>query len=469
MAPYDAAPEGSWQHAGKALLGHPKSGSHVVQFYEGEAFLTEVVAHYLAEGLQGGEPLVVIASGPHREAFTARLARSGVDVAAECAAGRLTLLDARETLSRFMVDGLPDASRFDEVLSGVLERSLEAGRGTRVRAYGEMVDLLWQDGLPDAAVQLEELWNDLADEHSFCLLCAYDLGRFGSEADARPFRDVCRAHTHVLPTESYSQIEDPDCRLREVALLQQRARTLEKEVQHREQVERELLEALRLRDDFLGLASHELRTPLTALQLQLHSLHGSTGDAGLQERLARTLRHAERLAVLVDGLLDVSRLSAGPVELELEEVDLARLARDAVERALGMPGGPGSPILVLSEGPVLGSWDRARLEQVLTHLLANALKYGRGHPIEVRVEGLPERARLAVRDEGPGISPEHHDRIFERFERAPSPDHVGGLGLGLWRVRRIAEAHGGSIRVKSEPGRGATFILELPRRREAGR
>ncbi|WP_232293259.1 sensor histidine kinase [Stigmatella aurantiaca] len=113
--------------------------------------------------------------------------------------------------------------------------------------------------------------------------------------------------------------------------------------------------------------------------------------------------------------------------------------------------------------PVLGRWDRLRVEQVVTNLLTNALKYGAGRPVAVRVEGAGERARLTVKDQGIGIAEEDLARIFERFERAVSDRHYGGLGLGLYITRQIVEAFGGTVGVTSRPGMGSTFTLELPR------
>ncbi|MFP2930217.1 ATP-binding protein [Pyxidicoccus sp. 3LG] len=459
-------------HVRKELLANPARDAHIVQFYEDEAFLFDALEAYLVGGLKAGESAVIIGSEPHRQAILQRLSTAGVDVADACDTGRLTLLDARETLSRFMVQGRPDWNRFRDVVGAVLAKSRAAANGTRVRAYGEMVDLLWQDGLPEAAVELEELWNDLAGLHAFSLLCTYALGNFGDEAHERPFRDVCRAHAHVIPTESYSQLEDPDCRLREVTLLQQRARALEAEIEHRKQVEKQLLEALGTRDAFLYAAGHELKTPLTALQLQLQSLPkmspttpATPNGERLRERLDKAVRHTERLASLVEGLLDVSRVSGGQLRLEPEEMDLARLVREGIASTTEVAARSECRVSVVAEGPVRGSWDRSRLGQVVHNLLANAFKYGRGKPVEVRVEGTAELARLVVKDQGIGIATEHQDRIFHRFERAASANHFGGLGLGLWMVRRIVEAHGGSIRVGSEPGRGATFVVELPYRR----
>lgn len=228
-------------------------------------------------------------------------------------------------------------------------------------------------------------------------------------------------------------------------------------------------EAVRLRDEFLAVASHELKTPLTPLQLRLQTLRrelerqGSIVDpARVKEHVAALQRQCKRLATLAESLLDVSRLEAGGLELELEYLDLTVLVRDVLSRFAAQASRTGTPLEVQAEEPIVGRWDRVRLEQVVSSLLSNALKYGAGHPIHILVEPSPTGARLTVRDEGIGISPEHLPRIFDRFERAVSAEHFGGLGLGLYLTRHLVEAFGGTIRASSTPGHGATFEVELP-------
>jgi PAS domain S-box-containing protein len=231
--------------------------------------------------------------------------------------------------------------------------------------------------------------------------------------------------------------------------------------------------ALRARDEFLSIASHELRTPLTPLQLQVQLLVHSLRTGGLTslppERLGAILESAERqtkrFALLIDQLLDLSRIAAGRFPLELEEVDLAEAVRSVVARFESEFARSGSSLTLALDGPVVGRWDRLRLEQVVTNLLSNAIKYGAGEPIELRVEGEGEMVRLVVRDQGIGIAAEDQARIFERFERAASERHYAGLGMGLYITRQILEAHGGSVRVASAPGAGSTFTVEVPLRR----
>jgi PAS domain S-box-containing protein len=231
---------------------------------------------------------------------------------------------------------------------------------------------------------------------------------------------------------------------------------------------REAQEAIRLRDDFLSIASHELRTPLAALQLQVLSVlrASNKGPATLSSewvssRAAKAASNVERLSSLVDKLLDVTRLTSGHLELHLEEVDLAAITRDVAERFLDQLHA--SRLTVHAEHPVVGRWDRFRLEQVVTNLVANAIKYGRGQPVELEVTATFGEARLRVTDQGIGISPELQARIFDRFERAVSSRQYGGFGLGLWISRQIVEAMGGRITVESQPDVGSTFAVLLPR------
>jgi PAS domain S-box-containing protein len=230
----------------------------------------------------------------------------------------------------------------------------------------------------------------------------------------------------------------------------------------------EAQKAIGLRDGFLQVAAHELRTPVTALKLNAQALlaRARREEAWSERTVARLAgleRGVSRLGMLVDELLDISRVTSGRLVLHPEEVDLAELLREVAERSRSEAGRAGCALRVLVPGPVVSRWDRLRLEQVLSNLLSNAFKYGAGRPVEVALSASEARALLKVRDEGIGIDPAVHERIFERFERAVSDRHYGGLGTGLWMTREIVNAMGGCIRVESAPGQGATFTVELPR------
>jgi len=223
-------------------------------------------------------------------------------------------------------------------------------------------------------------------------------------------------------------------------------------------------EAVAARDEFLSVASHELRTPLTALKLALQALRRTGGrDPEAVRRAAEMAeRQSTRLEKLVAALLDVSRIQSGRLELALEDLDLASVVSEVATQFEGQLAEAGCSLLTHFDGPGRGRWDRLRIGQVLTNLLSNAVKYGAGKPVAISVSGDGESVRVAVRDHGIGLPPDDPDRIFQRFVRAVSSRHYGGLGLGLYIARRLAEAHGGTLRAEPAEGGGACFVLELP-------
>jgi signal transduction histidine kinase len=174
------------------------------------------------------------------------------------------------------------------------------------------------------------------------------------------------------------------------------------------------------------------------------------------------LRQVARLAELVTKLLDVTRIGAGQLQLDIEEFDFVPVVREIVERFAEPALAAGSPLRIHSPQLLIVRADRSRLDQVVTNLLSNAVKFGAGKPIDVTLQDDASRFQLTVRDHGIGIASEYSLRIFNRFERAVSTRHYGGLGLGLYITRRIVEAHGGTIQVDSAPGAGATFTINLP-------
>jgi PAS domain S-box-containing protein len=244
------------------------------------------------------------------------------------------------------------------------------------------------------------------------------------------------------------------------------------DITEQKKIRQALEEAVRARDEFLSIASHELKTPLTSIQLQTQMMKRNIergrpeafDPARVTHLVAQTNKSIQRLSRLVDDMLDISRISTGKLTFTPETFDLCKLAQEVVERLLVQASVSGARLWCECSDPVEGEWDRFRVDQVLTNLITNALRYGQGSPVEVSVHRTGEQAVVKVRDQGPGISPENQERIFHRFERATSASAVSGLGIGLYISREITERHGGSLRVESAPGQGATFIVELPLR-----
>ena len=231
---------------------------------------------------------------------------------------------------------------------------------------------------------------------------------------------------------------------------------------------REARDGVLAREELLAIASHELKTPLSSLQGYLQILlrnarqKASPAPSDLLGAMVENAeRQSKRLLKLINNLLDASRLAGGPPELELEEVDLALVAREVAARFAAEFVRAGCSFTLACPGPVVGRWDRLRVEQVVTNLLSNAVKYGEGAPVEMTVEAVGAAARLTLRDHGIGIAREHQARVFERFQRA-GPPGGNGLGLGLYIVRQLVEAHGGLVQLESEEGAGTTFVVELP-------
>jgi len=235
--------------------------------------------------------------------------------------------------------------------------------------------------------------------------------------------------------------------------------------------------AVKLRDEFLSIASHELKTPLTSLRLKVDGILRMTAAAPetpidvpkLSARVHTIDKQLDRLSELVDALLDVSRAAAGRLQLKVEDVDLTEVVTGAAERFKDDLANAKCSLSIVITGPagqkspIVGRWDRLRLDEVITNFLSNAVKYGAGKPVQIRVSASDSTATVEVEDHGIGISPTDQERLFKRFARVASPEHYGGFGLGLWIVKVLVEAMGGRVSVRSAVGRGSVFVAELPR------
>jgi PAS domain S-box-containing protein len=304
------------QHAGGPDGREHEPHHHAVQFYENEAYLASVVSEFLAEGAKANQPIVVVATPSHRAAFSKSLRDMGVNVGALRRSGQLHLLDARQTLSRFMVGEVPDSGRFATTIGRVITRSLSGREGMPVRAYGEMVDLLWKDGNTEGAIQLERLWNDLARQYHFSLLCAYSMGNFCRANDAEAFHRICAEHSHVAPTEGYADI-DEHARLLEISRLQQRARAYEAEVAEREIVER------RLRDTVVTLNEREAQ--LREREADLRDVLENAAEGIHLVGPDGTIEWANRAELEMLGYAEEEYVGRNIVEFHVDELVIQRI------------------------------------------------------------------------------------------------------------------------------------------------
>ncbi len=233
---------------------------------------------------------------------------------------------------------------------------------------------------------------------------------------------------------------------------------------------REAQEAITTRDDFMSIASHELKTPLTSLSLQIHMARQKTSPGSKivlsSEKIAKIFsdsgKQVDRLAGLVEELMDVSRIQTGKFSFNFEEVSLSEIVIEMVNRKTAEFDRAKILATTHIEENIVGNFDQMRIGQAVDNLLSNAIKYASGNPITISAKRYQSNARLSFEDNGPGIPHEKQERIFERFERATASNNVSGLGLGLFIVKEIVLGHKGSIHVESVMGKGSNFIMDLP-------
>ena len=205
-----------------------KKAEHFVQFYESHAFIVQSISDYVTQGLLTGDACIIVCTQEHLAGIGSKLSAAGFDLTTEIARGSLTFLDARETLSKFMIDGWPDAELFNSVIGSRVRSGIRRGG---LRVFGEMVGLLIDNGQSEACVRLEELWEELWSRYRFSLFCAYPIDQFANEAGSEYMARICCHHAAVIPAESYMSITDPKHQMRAVAFLQQRAKQLQMELE----------------------------------------------------------------------------------------------------------------------------------------------------------------------------------------------------------------------------------------------
>jgi signal transduction histidine kinase len=256
----------------------------------------------------------------------------------------------------------------------------------------------------------------------------------------------------------------------QVEALEQSRREQEALLAQLQTTQNELEQAVRMRDDFMSIVAHEVRTPLNGLILetQLRKMHLARDNAAaftldkLHAMVDRDERQIKSLIRLIEDMLDVSRIRTGKLSIRTTRFDLAQLVRNLLQNFAPQIDAAESSVNFIADQPVEGNWDEFRIEQVVSNLLTNALRYGAKGLIEVRVYTEYGQARVEVRDHGIGISEENQKRIFQQFERVSAKTAVAGLGLGLFISEQIVAAHGGFISVESKINEGSLFRVCLP-------
>lgn len=358
-----------------------------------------------------------------------------------------------------------DFSLFDYVPDGIIIVDRDGGRIVHVNGNAEELFGYARDELLGRPVEVLVAEALRAQHHAH--VASYDAAprrgtmRRGVELSGR------KKDGSEFPAEvTLSPFSDGD---RRYAIAAVRDVTERKTLERSAALLRVAQMALEERNSFLSVAAHELRTPVAALQLRLDVLHRAAErtEAVLPPIHLANMEDLERLTrritIVVNSIVDVARMRGGASALNIAEVDLAEAARQVLSRLRSEIARSGSEVVLDAPEPVLGRWDSARVEQVLTNLLVNALKFGDGKAIRVTVRGDEHRARLSVADGGIGIAPEHQQRIFGPFEAGASGQSLPGLGLGLYLCGQIMDAHAGTIEVRSTPGEGSTFTVEFPR------
>jgi signal transduction histidine kinase len=444
--------------------------AHVVQFYGDDGFLLDELSRFIGTALGAGDAALVIATKEHRDGLARRLKMWGLDTNCAVATGRYVALDAAETLAEFMLDGWPDAVRFAEIAGELIEkvRAGSGSEGRRVAAFGEMVALLWMEGKADAAIRLEELWNNLARTHAFSLRCAYPMSSFCREEHGDVLLKICAEHSAVLPGESYTALASEDARLRGIARLQQKAEALETEIAERRLVEEKLrrskseLESLveqrtaalrQLSSRLLNLQDTERRRIarelhdslgqyLVALKLNVEILRQSPAQAELWSRSEELMERC---------IAEVRTLSYLLHPPTMDAVGIASAARWYVE-GFGLRSGLKLTLDAPNDPVRLPDAIELALFRVLQEALTNVHRHSGASAADILIRRSSGQVVLEVNDNGHGMSQE----MLDRFREAGT-----GNGVGLMSMHERARELGGTIQIESG-SRGTSVRIAIP-------
>ena len=430
---------------------------HSVQFYGEDSSLLDELSRFIGTALVGGDSAVVIATKAHREGLAQRLQSRGFDTATAVEQGRYVALDAAETMARFMRDGWPDAGLFTNVIGSVLGQTAAVGEKTRrIAAFGEMVALLWAQGNAEAAVRLEQLWNDLARSYSLSLRCAYPISAFNREDHGDSFLKICGEHSQVIPVESYTALPSEEERFRSVTRLQQKAQALETEVAERKQVEdalRRIKADLEFQVEQRTAALRQLSSRLLSLQDSerrriARELHDSLGQYLVGLKLnAHMLRQAperEELWSEADKLMEqcmseVRTLSYLLHPPTMDAAGFASAARWYVE-GFGQRSGLSVTLDARADLDRLPDAVELALFRVLQEALTNVHRHSGASEAEVVVRQDAEEVILEIKDNGRGIPEE----VLRHFRATGA-----GTGVGIAGIRERVRELGGKLTLES--------------------
>ncbi len=452
--------------------GESDHHAHAVQFYTDGAFLVDELSRFIGSALVAGDSAVVIATKAHREGLAQGLQSRGLDIARAIEQGRYIALDAAETLAKFTPHAWPDAALFTEVIGSVLGQAAAAadnrGKNPHISVFGEMVALLWDQGNPEGAVRLEQLWNNVARMYPMSLRCAYPMNAFDREEHGDSFLKICAEHSHVIPVESYTALVSDEQRLRSISHLQQRAQALESEMAERRQVE----EALRRTQAQLESMVEQRTTALRQLSSRLLSLQDTE-----RRRIAREL-HDSLGQYLVGLKLNVEMIKQSPDSEELwseaeqlmqqcmsEVRTLSYLLHPPTMDAAGFASaarwyvegfGQRSGIKVSLDAPDdLGRLPDAielALFRVLQEALTNVHRHSGASEAHVLIREDAGQVVLEIKDNGRGIPEE----LLSHFRATGA-----GMGVGVAGIRERAWELGGSLEVESD-SHGTRVRVSIP-------
>jgi signal transduction histidine kinase len=444
---------------------------HVVQFYVDDVFLADELADYIGSALARGDGAIVIATQAHRDAIAQRLLARGIDPLHSISQGRYIALDAAETLSKFMVNGFPDATLFSETIGSMIVQATACaaeGENSHVVAFGEMVALLWAQGKTEAALRLEELWNTLASVHNFTLRCAYPLHGFNREEHQESFLRICAIHGGVIPGENYTTLSTDDDRFRTIATLQQKAQALSSEIVERKRVEEELRRSkaeLETLVEQRTLALRRLSARLLTLQdverrRLARELHDCLGQAlvGLKLNID-LLKQAPEREQLWGDVEDMMQECIGEVRtlsylLHPPTMDAAGLASATQWFIEGF--GQRSRISVTLDIdrtlPRLADDLEMTLFRIMQEALTNVHRHSGSTTAEVSIRQNGDHVILEVKDHGSGIKPE----VLAHAQSSNS-----GWGIGLTGMRERVHDLGGILEIDSNSG-GTSVRVAIP-------